>query len=110
MLAQIYSPTSTPSFFTTKDDTKWAAVRKGCAPAFSPENVRKSFPVIRDTVAAVCDQLAARAGQPEGVDMSDAALRVALDAFGLTAFGCDFQARSYGACEPLEVRLPRVGL
>lgn len=44
---QIYSPTSIPSFFTTRDKAMWAAVRKGCAPAFSPENMRKTFPAVR---------------------------------------------------------------
>lgn len=44
---QIYSPTGIPSFFTTQDSEMWSAVRKGCAPAFSPDNLRKEFPLIR---------------------------------------------------------------
>ena len=44
---QIYSPKRVPSFFTTPDQAAWLAVRKGCAPAFSPDNIRRAFPVIR---------------------------------------------------------------
>jgi hypothetical protein len=104
-LPQIYSPTRTPSWFTTPDAAKWLSVRKGCALAFNSENIRKAFPMIRDAVSAVCDHLATLEGQPGGleVDMDNAALRVALDVIGLTAFGRDFQARSYGQCEVLKV-------
>ncbi|EFJ44879.1 hypothetical protein VOLCADRAFT_94927 [Volvox carteri f. nagariensis] len=33
------------SFFTTSDETQWAAVRKAAAAAFSSANVRKAFPI-----------------------------------------------------------------
>lgn len=49
---QIYSPKSIPSFFTTPDASMWAAVRKGCMPAFSADNMRKAFPVVRCAVSA----------------------------------------------------------
>ncbi len=181
---QIYSPTSIPSFFTTRDKAMWAAVRKGCAPAFSPENMRRTFPAVRctalpvfavpvvlrclavwaacdtpagksgpvsthmaapayvlmlpqmlaaayqpacrlpchptnplhaqysrrDTVDAVCDHLAARAASGAtaaegGEDMQQATLRVALDAFALSALQHDFGARHYRRCDVLEVGL-----
>lgn len=61
----------------------------------------------RDTVAAVCDHLAAQAANgaaaADGVDMQQAALRVTLDSFALSALQHDFGARHYGRCEVLEV-------
>ena len=63
----------------------------------------------RDTISTVCEGLERKlradpSAATEGVDMADASLRVALDAFGLTALGHDFRAREYGRCEALEVR------
>ena len=61
-------------------------------------------------MAAVCDHLAARAAGGEaaaedegGQDMQEAALRVALDSFALSALQHDFGARRYGPCEVLQV-------
>ncbi|KAL4422507.1 hypothetical protein ABPG75_008704 [Micractinium tetrahymenae] len=105
-LDPIYSSKSIPSFFTTPDTAVWAAVRKDCAPAFSPDNMRKAFPVVRDVVQQVGDHLEAQAASPagrDGVDLQDAALRVALDAFALTALQHDFGARRCGECEVLQV-------
>lgn len=56
----------------------------------------------------MCDHLAARAASGAaaaegGEDMQQAALRVALDSFALSALQHDFGARHYGRCEVLEV-------
>ena len=59
-------------------------------------------------MSAVCDHLTARAASGAsasegGEDMQQAALRVALDSFSLSALQLDFGARHYGRCEVLEV-------
>lgn len=44
---QIGGPTRLPSLVTTKQPELAEAVRKACYPAFSPESIKKAFPVIR---------------------------------------------------------------
>lgn len=117
---QIGGAKRAPSLVTTKDPALSQEIRRVCGPAFSPDNIRKTFPVIRQAVGSVSDVLAARAAQraelamsgtagqeEEGEEMCDAALRVALDVVGITLFARDFGASKYGDCRILEV-LPAV--
>lgn len=57
-------------------------------------------------MSTVCDALTEQVAlgkASNGVDMAQAALRVALDVFGSTGFDHDFRARDYGDCLMLEV-------
>ncbi|GAB4817703.1 hypothetical protein N2152v2_004749 [Parachlorella kessleri] len=118
VLLKIGGPQRRPSLVTTKRPELAAEIRRACAPAFNPDNLRKTFPVIRQCVSSVSDALAERARHQQqrqeerlpveaGEDMCDAALRVALDAIGIALFARDFKASSYGDSPVLET-LPQV--
>ena len=96
----IGSPENIPSFFSTKDYYEWRNVRKGCAPAFSTENIRKTFPVV---LLAVDDMIAHLSKRIESGDskivIDELAERITLDVIGLAGFDYDFRARFGGHCE-----------
>jgi len=51
------------SFFTTNDEAQWAVVRKGCAQAFSPSNIRRRVaPRPSPLAGALSRSLSASAG------------------------------------------------
>lgn len=76
------------SFFNTHDAEEWRVVRKGTAPAFSLDNIRRTFPHLRAVTGEALDVLAQRArqGQPE-FDATEAAMRITLDVIGHVGYG-----------------------
>ena len=43
---ELFSPVGHRSFFNTHSHEEWRLVRKGTAPAFSLDNIRKAFPLL----------------------------------------------------------------
>lgn len=43
---ELFSPAGHRSFFNTHIHEEWRLVRKGTAPAFSQDNIRKAFPLL----------------------------------------------------------------
>ena len=97
--------TDGPSIFTMPREDEWRVVRKGCAPAFSPDNIRMAFPGVQRTVQELCDALLPLAAAGS-VDMDEAAMRITLDVIGMSGYGHDFGARKMEDCPVFEVRLP----
>ncbi|KAL4859226.1 Acyl-coenzyme A oxidase [Chlorella vulgaris] len=107
---ELFSPKGIRAFFNTHSYDVWQVVRKVTAPAFSPANVRKAFPVLLRVTNELCDVLAGKvAAGKDVVEMSEAAMRVTLDVLGPTAYGYDFKARTYAYCEMFEIIPPLLG-
>lgn len=45
-MPQLFSPKGLRSFFNTHNYDEWKLVRKATAPAFSPAEIRKAFPLL----------------------------------------------------------------
>ncbi|PRW59761.1 cytochrome P450 [Chlorella sorokiniana] len=106
---ELFSPVGQRSFFTTHDPEAWRVVRKGTAPAFSLDNIRKAFPRLLEITNTICGVLAVRCAAGGGaceVEVSETAMRITLDLIGTTGYGYDFKAREYGPCEMFEIVPP----
>ncbi|KAL6749930.1 hypothetical protein V8C86DRAFT_3031474 [Haematococcus lacustris] len=98
------SPAGHANLLTSLADPAWRAVRKAVAVAFSLQNIKKKYPVIRSCSERLIGQLAglaqssAAAGRPDiVVDVDQAALRVTLDVIGLAGFGHDYRSVYQGS-------------
>lgn len=96
----IASPDNIPSFFSTSDELYWRTVRKGCAPAFSTENIKKTFPLVVNAVADMCSNFKQeiKAGKSDFL-IETAAQQITLDVIGLVGFNHDFQTRRGKQCD-----------
>ncbi|KAK9816727.1 hypothetical protein WJX72_004273 [[Myrmecia] bisecta] len=84
-----------PSLLTALTDTRWKAVRKGIAPAFSPQNLRKSFHYVVEAGQQL-RRILLDWGPDTVVDIDNALLREAMDVIGRLDFDQEMDAGRVG--------------
>ncbi|GAB4815789.1 hypothetical protein N2152v2_002835 [Parachlorella kessleri] len=93
IINELFSACGHPSISSSLDSKSpyWRLVRKGTAPAFNPNNLRRGFDPAIAAALEVCDVIKS-VGDCQSVDIDNLLVREALDVIGKVGFNHDFKA------------------